>query len=77
MNFKLKSPQSNNESLIIFYSKISYAKEPDSFLYESRGMCKWRSIGWNVACKDFIIAKSLGAELGDFITDTLKKNGCN
>ena len=40
-------------------------------------MCKWRSIGWNVACKDFIIAKSLGAELGDFITDTLKKNGCN
>jgi len=38
---------------------------------------QWRLRGWNVACKDFIIAKSLGAELGDFITDTLKKNGCN
>ena len=37
----------------------------------------WRLRGWNVDCKDFIIAKSLGAELGDFITDTLKKNGCN
>ena len=39
---------------------INFTKdEPDSWLYENRGMCKFRAIGWNSACEDFIIAKSL------------------
>ena len=55
---------------------ISYSKEPESFLYKNRGMCKFRSIGWNSACEDFIIAKSLGAELPQFVAKRLK-NGCD
>ena len=55
---------------------INYSKDnPDSWLYESRGMCKYRCIGWNSACEDFFIAKSLGAELSEDIIERLK-NGC-
>lgn len=57
---------------------ISFAKdEPDSWLYENRGMCKFRAIGWNSACEDFIIAKSLGAELPKFVLNRLDDVGCN
>ena len=57
---------------------ISFAKdEPDSWLYENRGMCKFRAIGWNSACEDFIIAKSLGAELPEFVLNRLDDIGCN
>lgn len=56
---------------------IKYSKNnPDSWLYENRGMCKFRSIGWNAACEDFMIAKSLGSDLPEFITKRLI-NGCN
>ena len=56
---------------------IKYSKNnPDSWLYENRGMCKFRTIGWNAACEDFAIAISIGAELPEYITERVK-NGCN
>ena len=57
---------------------ISFAKDkPDSWLYENRAMCKFRATGWDSACEDFIIAKSLGAELPEFILNRLDDVGCN
>ena len=38
---------------------------------------KFRAIGWNSACEDFIIAKSLGAELPKFVLNRLDDVGCN
>lgn len=45
--------------------------------YIQRGMCKYRSLGWNVACTDFIKAKELGEELPDYIKSKLDEFGCN
>ena len=48
-----------------------------SYNYFSRGMCRFRAIGWNTACEDFLKAQSLGEELPPYILSKLKEYGCD
>lgn len=47
-----------------------------SYNYLERGMCKYRALGWETACKDFLKAQSLREELPSFILTQLKEYGC-
>ena len=47
-----------------------------SYNYLERGMCKYRALGWETACKDFLKAQSLKEELPSFILSQLKEYGC-
>jgi tetratricopeptide (TPR) repeat protein len=45
--------------------------------FSNRGMCKYRSLGWQVGCSDFLKAKALGVELPDFIETQFVEFGCD
>jgi tetratricopeptide (TPR) repeat protein len=47
-----------------------------SYNYLERGMCKYRSLGWETACKDFLTAQTLGEELPSVILSSLNEYGC-
>lgn len=57
---------------------IAINKNPSKgYNYLERGMCKWRSLGWNLACPDFKSASILGEILPDFVLEQMDELPCD
>ena len=44
--------------------------------FVDRGMCKFRSLGWDEACNDFFIAQALGEDIPEIALEYLKAYPC-